>query len=88
MKFTTQFRKSWIDVFAPSNLLKEARAIDAPVLVDIGGGTGTDVTEFRRRYPDVPGRVILQELPAVIISAQEKNGDLVSLASSDISPYA
>ena len=78
MKFTTQFRKSWIEVFAPDSLLQQARDIDAPALVDIGGGIGTDVLEFRRRYPNVPGRIILQELPAVITSAKEQNSNLVS----------
>ena len=78
MKFTTQFRKSWIDVFAPADLLEEARDTDAPVLVDIGGGIGTDVVEFRRRYPNVRGRIILQELRAVVASAKEKNAHLMS----------
>ena len=78
MKFTTQFRKSWIDVFAPDDLLQKAREADVPALVDIGGGLGVDVIEFRRRYPNVSGRIILQELPAVIASAREKNAHLES----------
>ena len=81
MEFTTRLRKSWIDVYTPDDLLREAKATDAPILVDIGGCTGTDVMELRRRYPDVPGRVILQDLPAVIDSAVEKHGDLMSQVS-------
>jgi hypothetical protein len=36
------------------------------LLVDIGGGTGRDIVEFQRRYPDLSGRLIQQELPSVI----------------------
>lgn len=36
------------------------------MLVDIGGGSGHDLELFRQRYPDIPGRLILQDLPMVI----------------------
>ncbi|KAL6718652.1 hypothetical protein ACLMJK_002886 [Lecanora helva] len=78
MKFMTQNRKSWMDVFKPDNLLKQDEDPKAPVLVDIGGGFGTDVLDFHRRFPDFSGRIILQELPAVIASGREKNPDLIS----------
>lgn len=55
-----------MDVFAPDDLLRKDRDADAPALVDIGGATGTDAVQFRRRYPDIAGQTILQELPAVI----------------------
>ena len=67
-----------MDVFAPDGLLQEARDVDAPALVDVGGGIGTDVIEFRRRYPQFPGRIILQELAGVIASAKEQKTNLVS----------
>lgn len=79
MKFQTQSRKSWMDVFAPNDLLGKDSDADAPTLVDIGGGTGADVLQFRRRYPNVPGQIILQDLPAVIKSAKAKNTDLLTL---------
>lgn len=81
MTFATRFRTSWMDVFPPDDLLKgmsqETVSLrDGAVLVDIGGSIGTDAVEFRRRYPQVPGRVVLQELPAVIESAKGKNDSL------------
>lgn len=39
---------------------------DSPFLVDIGGNVGHDLTEFRRYYPNTPGKLILQDLPVVI----------------------
>jgi hypothetical protein len=38
----------------------------AALLVDIGGSVGHDLAAFRRQYPDHPGRLVLQDLPAVI----------------------
>ncbi|KAK8143173.1 hypothetical protein G3M48_007616 [Beauveria asiatica] len=39
---------------------------EAPFLVDIGGNVGHDLAEFRTMFPNVPGRLILQDLPIVI----------------------
>lgn len=36
------------------------------LLVDIGGGYGHDLIEFQTKYPDPPGRLILQDLPRVL----------------------
>ena len=58
-------------IFPPDNLLQDARSPDAPLMVDIGGGIGTDAIEFRRRYPDQPGRVVLQDLATVVASARD-----------------
>ncbi|KAK2758360.1 hypothetical protein FQN54_004209 [Arachnomyces sp. PD_36] len=41
-------------------------AADKPLLVDIGGGRGHDLLEFQRRFPDAPGKLVLEELPSVI----------------------
>ena len=40
MKFWTQFRKSWVGVFAPDDLLRKDRDADAPAVVEIGGAMG------------------------------------------------
>ena len=39
---------------------------DAALLVDIGGGSGQDIELFQKRRGELPGRVVLQDLPAVI----------------------
>jgi hypothetical protein len=39
---------------------------DAVLLVDVGGSTGHDITRFHQRHPDVPGRLVLQDLPEVV----------------------
>ncbi|GKZ36808.1 hypothetical protein AbraIFM66950_008040 [Aspergillus brasiliensis] len=39
-------------------------------LVDIGGNHGHDLLAFRSAFPDLPGRLILQDLPHVIADAE------------------
>ncbi|KAI3055099.1 hypothetical protein CBS147353_11362 [Aspergillus niger] len=39
---------------------------DAPFLVDIGGNVGHDLERFHNRYPNAPGKLILQDLPIMI----------------------
>lgn len=38
------------------------------LLVDVGGGTGHDIIGFHRAHTDIPGRLILQDLPSTIES--------------------
>ncbi|GAB1217109.1 hypothetical protein ATERTT37_006332 [Aspergillus terreus] len=39
---------------------------DGPFLVDVGGGHGHELLGFRQRFPDVPGQLVLEDLPEVI----------------------
>ena len=65
-------RKQWFDFFDVNDiLLKDAKSGPGDtLLIDIAGGEGHDVAEFHRRYPDAPGRLVLQDLPPVIDSIQ------------------
>ncbi|TPR01014.1 Transmembrane amino acid transporter family protein [Aspergillus niger] len=73
-----QGRPSWMDVgFYPVlSLVAEANISDQDVLlVDIGGSLGHDLSEFRRKWPQVPGRLILQDLPKVVEQARSMDLD-------------
>ncbi|KKK23147.1 hypothetical protein AOCH_002289 [Aspergillus ochraceoroseus] len=69
-----QGRPSWMDAdFFPvaQGLVKGMKHdADSVLLVDIGGGKGHDLEEFRRKHPTAPGGLILQELPVVIDEIQ------------------
>jgi O-methyltransferase domain len=41
------------------------------VLVDIGGGLGHDLAAFHAHFPNLPGKLVLQDLPGVINNIQE-----------------
>ena len=48
-------------------LVKGAKSKDDSVfIVDIGGSIGHDLAEFEKKHPDTPGRLVLQDLPAVL----------------------
>ncbi|KAL2014928.1 hypothetical protein VTK56DRAFT_6817 [Thermocarpiscus australiensis] len=72
-----QGRPSWMDRgFYPveERLIKGAKADpDAPFLVDIAGGVGHDLDEFRRKVPHAPGRLMLAS-SAKIRSMGNNNG--------------
>lgn len=38
----------------------------APLLIDIGGGTGHDITAFQAKFPHLSGRLVLQDLDTTI----------------------
>ncbi|KAK1777700.1 S-adenosyl-L-methionine-dependent methyltransferase [Copromyces sp. CBS 386.78] len=44
---------------------------DAPLVVDVAGGLGHDIDEFKRNYPNHPGKLILQDLAPVIEDAKD-----------------
>ncbi|KAL4802204.1 S-adenosyl-L-methionine-dependent methyltransferase [Aspergillus unguis] len=44
---------------------------DDVLLVDVGGSFGHDLLEFRNKWPDVPGQLVLQDLDQVVASVKE-----------------
>lgn len=63
---------SWIDVFP---IAEEAETSKSDVLfVDMGGNMGHECARLKARYPDLPGRVILQDLPYATSLALETPG--------------
>ncbi|KAI7207155.1 hypothetical protein KC352_g17838 [Hortaea werneckii] len=42
------------------------------LLVDVGGGKGHDIASFRENFSDLPGRLILQDLPQTFACLQER----------------
>ncbi|OOF90203.1 hypothetical protein ASPCADRAFT_59926 [Aspergillus carbonarius ITEM 5010] len=67
-------RTSWMDPgFYPVDQLQGDSPIgeDDVLLVDVGGGKGHDLNEFRTKWPTMPGRLILQDLPAVLAEATD-----------------
>ncbi|TQS32606.1 hypothetical protein Golomagni_07074, partial [Golovinomyces magnicellulatus] len=59
---------SWLSVYPVANETKDWDPTRA-VYVNIGGGIGHQCAQFKQQYPDIPGRVILQDLPHSIAKA-------------------
>jgi hypothetical protein len=68
-------RPTWIEWFPlPEQILDGySSGKNGVLLVDIGGGSGHDVDAFRKKFPDQEGRLVLQDLPAVIGDIQGLN---------------
>ncbi|KAF1966704.1 o-methyltransferas-like protein [Bimuria novae-zelandiae CBS 107.79] len=44
------------------------------VFVDVGGGTGQQCKALREKFPDLPGKVVLQDLPTMVAKAEALEG--------------
>ncbi|KAJ2982221.1 hypothetical protein NQ176_g1534 [Zarea fungicola] len=51
----------------------------AAFLVDIGGNIGQNLSDFKRAYPDAPGKLILQDLPVVINRIKQLDPSIVRM---------
>ncbi|EKD12991.1 uncharacterized protein L3040_007074 [Drepanopeziza brunnea f. sp. 'multigermtubi'] len=57
----------WLDYFpVASQIAHLSPEPDAVTLVDVGGNLGHDVKLFQQRWPDIPGRLVLMDLPEVV----------------------
>jgi len=61
--------QNWFDFFPVKEKLRVQNPTDA-VLVDVGGSQGGDIIAFKEKYPNIPGKLILQDLPIVIEAAR------------------
>ena len=57
--------EEWFDFFPVASRLTPSSPA-TPLLVDMGGGLGQDIAAFHKRFPDLDGRLILQDLESVI----------------------
>ncbi|KFA45947.1 hypothetical protein S40293_07288 [Stachybotrys chartarum IBT 40293] len=68
MAFRREPKLSWLTVYPVE---QETKGWDGerPVYINIGGGIGHQCAQFKDKHPNVPGRVILQDLPHSIEKA-------------------
>jgi demethylsterigmatocystin 6-O-methyltransferase len=66
---THESQNTFLDVFPFENELSHDLQPGTPLFVDIGGGIGQQCQLLKARLPHVPGRVIVQDLPPVIVQA-------------------
>lgn len=61
-------KREWFDIYPiKSQLLAGSERDSASVfLVDVAGGKGHDILSLRTRFPDLPGRLVLQDLPQTL----------------------
>ncbi|EAW14625.1 putative O-methyltransferase [Aspergillus clavatus NRRL 1] len=58
----------WFEIYpAAKKLVVDLRQDpESVLLVDVGGGPGQEMSRFRERHPNIPGRIVLQDLPLTL----------------------
>ncbi|MCJ1438232.1 hypothetical protein MMC27_007619 [Xylographa pallens] len=81
-------RKQWYEMYPADQIILEGvgNDDDAILLVDVGGGEGQDAEAFRAEFSDVPGRVILQDLPKVIKNIEKLDVRVVRMGYNFFRP--
>lgn len=81
---------SWMEMYPVQERLVEGLKPDgdtsssSSAFVDIGGGTGQMLQDFRARIPQYTGKVVLQEIPDVIAATAKGVGtDAIELQEHD-----
>ncbi|OQE02756.1 hypothetical protein PENVUL_c039G09352 [Penicillium vulpinum] len=60
-------RPSWLEWFpVEERLLSVACSDSETLMVDVAGGRGHELVDFAARFPDVTGRLVLQDLPHIL----------------------
>jgi hypothetical protein len=68
MAFRREPTLSWLTVY-PVEEATKGWDPQKPVYINIGGGIGHQCVQFKDKYPNIPGHVILQDLPHSIEKA-------------------
>lgn len=65
MEFKT-LGKKWFQSVDVPQIFDHPTDPSATLMIDIGGSFGHDIIDFHKAFPDMPGKLVLQELPATI----------------------
>jgi hypothetical protein len=74
--------EEWFEYFPVQERLQTSA--DGIILIDIGGGVGHDITEFKKKFPQLPGKLVLQDLPQVIDDIKEPLPDGIEAVKYDM----
>ncbi|KAK7964061.1 S-adenosyl-L-methionine-dependent methyltransferase [Apiospora saccharicola] len=64
-------RPSWVEWFPVEEKSLQGYSTETPLLVDVAGGRGHDITELHRKFPQNTGKLILQGQQPVLNTAAE-----------------
>ena len=78
MEGTRAYLGHWAEWFPVQVRLIDGALCDGrkPFLVDIAGGRGQDLIGLKLRYPQLPGPLVLEEMPWVIDENQSLDSDI------------
>lgn len=58
------YQLQWYDIFPARERLavSPVKTLDEVIVCDVGGGQGHELVKFKERYPDLRGRLVLEDL--------------------------
>lgn len=65
---------TWLDVVDFQTEMAKGSGDDDVVFVDVGGGNGSQIAALKKSWPDIKGRMILQDQAYVLERAMEVEG--------------
>ena len=84
MQFGKMLRgPDWFEFFPVEDKLAAHSA--QATIIDIGGGTGGDLLNFKKHHPSYPGRLVLQDLPEVLADAKTEE---LTAAGVELQPHS
>lgn len=88
MEGRRQETASWLDFYPfQERILDDCNnAAHSVTVVDVGGGLGHGLVELRTRLPNIPGRLILQDLPKTVAQAGDPKGVFEAMPHSFYDP--
>lgn len=86
MSSRRQGRPSWFDVYPVERLNAASLDKEDVLVVDVGGNQGHDLVRFREKHPDIPGRLVLQDLPAVVAGLECEGVEAMGYSFLDPQP--
>ena len=75
-----------IDGYNPENKEPGEGHADDVLLVDIGGSQGRDLEGFRKKFPEAPGRLILEDRPLAVADAKFTAPNMEAIAYDFFTP--
>jgi hypothetical protein len=60
---------TWLSIYPVREEAGQDISADRALYVNIGGGVGHQCAQFKEMYPDLPGKVVLQDLPHSVANA-------------------
>lgn len=64
----------WVDHFPVLEQLGDFPSAEKTLMVDIGGGFGQQSKALRVKFPELPGKVVVQDIPQTLAAAQPAEG--------------
>ncbi|KAF3041097.1 hypothetical protein E8E12_005846 [Didymella heteroderae] len=65
---------TWLDAVSFDTEIAQGASAEEVVFVDVGGGNGSQCAALKKTFPELKGRIILQDRPAVLEKALEVDG--------------